>query len=185
MGTTATVGVGVIGTGFGRRVVAPVFAATEGCEVVDVVSPRDERGVRARSGACRRRSRRACTRRRSCTRGMSVAASRRARPCCATSRSRSTPTRRGSRWKRPRRPGVVALLQLRVPLPPGRAPAPRAGAGRVARHGRARAVERISRPGRACRCAATAGSSTAASAAAGSARGVRTRSTPCAGRSAT
>ena len=33
--------VGVIGTGFGARVVAPVFAATRGCEVVDVVSARD------------------------------------------------------------------------------------------------------------------------------------------------
>jgi predicted dehydrogenase len=33
--------IGVIGTGFGARVVAPVFAATEGCEVVDVVSSRD------------------------------------------------------------------------------------------------------------------------------------------------
>ena len=32
-------GVGVVGTGFGRRVVAPVYAATDGCEVVDVVSP--------------------------------------------------------------------------------------------------------------------------------------------------
>jgi predicted dehydrogenase len=31
----------VIGTGFGARVVAPAFAATAGCEVVDVVSPRD------------------------------------------------------------------------------------------------------------------------------------------------
>ena len=32
--------VGIIGTGFGQRVVAPVFAATAGCEVVDVVSAR-------------------------------------------------------------------------------------------------------------------------------------------------
>src|SRR4029077_15295081 len=38
----------VVGTGFGARVVAPAFAATAGCEVVDVVSPRDERaGLRA------------------------------------------------------------------------------------------------------------------------------------------
>ncbi len=37
-----TVRVAVIGTGFGARVVAPVFAATEGCEVVAVVSPRDD-----------------------------------------------------------------------------------------------------------------------------------------------
>jgi predicted dehydrogenase len=35
------VNVGIIGTGFGARVVAPVFAATEGCNVVDVVSPRN------------------------------------------------------------------------------------------------------------------------------------------------
>lgn len=33
--------VAVIGRGFGARVVAPVFAATPGCTVVDVVSPRD------------------------------------------------------------------------------------------------------------------------------------------------
>jgi predicted dehydrogenase len=39
--------VGVIGRGFGARVVAPVFAKTEGCEVVDVVSPRDEGAVTA------------------------------------------------------------------------------------------------------------------------------------------
>jgi predicted dehydrogenase len=34
--------VAVIGTGFGARVVAPAFDATDGCEVVDVVSPRDD-----------------------------------------------------------------------------------------------------------------------------------------------
>ena len=39
--------VGVIGTGFGSRTVAPVFAATEGCTVVDVVSARDDAGVAA------------------------------------------------------------------------------------------------------------------------------------------
>ena len=39
--------VGIIGTGFGARVVAPVFAATEGCEVVDVVSARDTAAVLA------------------------------------------------------------------------------------------------------------------------------------------
>jgi len=38
--------VAVIGTGFGGRVVAPAFAATEGCEVVDVVSARDDAEVR-------------------------------------------------------------------------------------------------------------------------------------------
>src|SRR2546428_9386214 len=39
--------VAVIGTGFGARVVAPTFAATPGCEVVDVVSPRDNEAVAA------------------------------------------------------------------------------------------------------------------------------------------
>jgi predicted dehydrogenase len=39
--------VAVVGTGFGRRVVAPVFAATDGCDVVDVVSARDDDAVRA------------------------------------------------------------------------------------------------------------------------------------------
>ena len=39
--------VGVIGTGFGARVVAPVFESTEGCSVVDVVSARDDSGVAA------------------------------------------------------------------------------------------------------------------------------------------
>jgi predicted dehydrogenase len=38
--------VGVIGTGFGARVVAPAFEAS-GCEVVDVVSARDPRSVEA------------------------------------------------------------------------------------------------------------------------------------------
>lgn len=38
--------VGVIGTGFGARVVAPVFAETDGCEVVDVVTARDAAAVR-------------------------------------------------------------------------------------------------------------------------------------------
>jgi len=40
-----TVRVGVIGTGFGRRVVAPAFAATDGCEVVEVVSARNDADV--------------------------------------------------------------------------------------------------------------------------------------------
>ncbi len=42
-----TVRVGVVGAGFGARVVAPVFAATDGCEVVDVVSTRDADAVAA------------------------------------------------------------------------------------------------------------------------------------------
>lgn len=37
--------VAVVGTGFGARVVAPAFAATAGCQVVDVVSPRDDDAV--------------------------------------------------------------------------------------------------------------------------------------------
>ena len=39
--------VGVIGTGFGGSVVAPAFAATEGCTVVEVVTPRDDTAVAA------------------------------------------------------------------------------------------------------------------------------------------
>lgn len=39
--------VGVIGTGFGGRVVAPVFDATDGCRVVGVVSARDDAAVTA------------------------------------------------------------------------------------------------------------------------------------------
>ena len=35
----------VIGTGFGARIVAPAFAATAGCEVVEVVSPRDDDAI--------------------------------------------------------------------------------------------------------------------------------------------
>ena len=42
-----SVTVGVIGTGFGARVVAPVFAETDGCTVVGVVSARDEAGIAA------------------------------------------------------------------------------------------------------------------------------------------
>lgn len=42
--------VGVIGRGFGERVVAPAFQAIDGCEVVDVVSPRDGAAVAALSG---------------------------------------------------------------------------------------------------------------------------------------
>jgi len=47
MGRDGSVGVGVIGRGFGHNVVAPVFAATEGCTLVDVISPRDADAVRA------------------------------------------------------------------------------------------------------------------------------------------
>jgi predicted dehydrogenase len=39
--------IGVIGRGFGARVVAPVFRDTKGCEVVDVVTPRDDASVTA------------------------------------------------------------------------------------------------------------------------------------------
>lgn len=48
---TTAVRIGVIGTGFGARVVAPVFEATEGCDVVDVVSARDADAV---AELCRR-----------------------------------------------------------------------------------------------------------------------------------
>jgi predicted dehydrogenase len=37
--------VGVIGRGFGARVVAPVYQETDGCEVVAVVTPRDDEAV--------------------------------------------------------------------------------------------------------------------------------------------
>ena len=39
--------VAVIGGGFGQRVVAPVFAGTDGCDVAGVVSARDDAAVRA------------------------------------------------------------------------------------------------------------------------------------------
>ena len=47
MSARGALGVTVIGTGFGARVVAPAFAATAGVEVVAVVSARDERAVAA------------------------------------------------------------------------------------------------------------------------------------------
>jgi predicted dehydrogenase len=43
--STEQVRVGVIGRGFGARVVAPAFDQTDGCKVIDVVSPRDEAAV--------------------------------------------------------------------------------------------------------------------------------------------
>ncbi|MHB8669791.1 MAG: Gfo/Idh/MocA family protein [Acidimicrobiales bacterium] len=42
--------VGVVGTGFGARVVAPVFGATPGVEVAEVVSARDDAAVAALCG---------------------------------------------------------------------------------------------------------------------------------------
>lgn len=39
--------VGIVGTGFGGGVVAPAFGATDGCTVVDVVTPRDDAAVAA------------------------------------------------------------------------------------------------------------------------------------------
>ena len=44
---TDIVRVGVIGTGFGASTVAPAFQATDGCTVVDVVTPRDDAAVAA------------------------------------------------------------------------------------------------------------------------------------------
>lgn len=46
-----TVRIGIIGTGFGARVMAPVLNETPGCEVVEVVSARDDAGV---AGLCDR-----------------------------------------------------------------------------------------------------------------------------------
>lgn len=43
----AQVRVGIIGRGFGQRVVSRAYDDTEGCQVVDVVSPRDEAAVAA------------------------------------------------------------------------------------------------------------------------------------------
>lgn len=37
----------MIGRGFGQTIVGPVFAETEGCTLVDVISPRDDDAVRA------------------------------------------------------------------------------------------------------------------------------------------
>jgi predicted dehydrogenase len=45
MADEQTLRVGVIGRGFGARAVAPAFAKTERCQVVDVVSPRDDQAV--------------------------------------------------------------------------------------------------------------------------------------------
>jgi predicted dehydrogenase len=42
--------VGVIGTGFGSTVVAPAFQSVEGCELVEVVTPRDDAAVAALCG---------------------------------------------------------------------------------------------------------------------------------------
>jgi predicted dehydrogenase len=42
--------IGIVGAGFGARVVAPVFAGTDGCDVVDVVSARDDAAVRTLCG---------------------------------------------------------------------------------------------------------------------------------------
>jgi predicted dehydrogenase len=47
MTASAALGVAVIGTGFGARVVAPTFAAIEGVEVIAVASARDEAAVAA------------------------------------------------------------------------------------------------------------------------------------------
>jgi predicted dehydrogenase len=47
MSAGGTVRVGVIGTGIGARVVAPAFDVTDGCTVVELVSPRDDAAVTA------------------------------------------------------------------------------------------------------------------------------------------
>ncbi|MDA8047750.1 MAG: Gfo/Idh/MocA family oxidoreductase [Actinomycetota bacterium] len=50
MSTVEEIRVGVIGTGFGQKVVARAFEATDGCSVTDVVSPRDAEAVRQLCG---------------------------------------------------------------------------------------------------------------------------------------
>jgi predicted dehydrogenase len=47
MGVAQVVRVGVIGTGFGAGVVAPAFRAAPDCDVVEVVTPRDDAAVSA------------------------------------------------------------------------------------------------------------------------------------------
>ena len=49
-GSAGPVRIGVIGTGFGAQVVAPAYAAVDGCVVVEVVTPRDTAGVAALCG---------------------------------------------------------------------------------------------------------------------------------------
>ena len=174
----------VIGTGLRRRVVAPVFAATDGCEVVDVVSPRDDDAVEPRDRASRRRPR---------ERALAAVPARRAR------------ARR--RWPRARRclcdkpfaldadeaaalvaeaaaAGVVALCNFEFRFHPVRRllrELVRTDAlGPIEHVHWTHSQRRVA--GR--RCAATAGSSTATAVAAGSARGARTRSTRSAGASA-
>ena len=44
---SAPIRIGIVGSGFGARIVAPAFASTDGCEVVDVVSARDDAAVKA------------------------------------------------------------------------------------------------------------------------------------------
>ena len=56
MSPVANLRVGVIGTGFGARVVAPVFHETDGCEVVEVVTRARRRRRRRLVRADRRRS---------------------------------------------------------------------------------------------------------------------------------
>jgi predicted dehydrogenase len=50
MGDKETMRVGIIGRGFGARVVAPTFKSIGGCDVVDVVSPRHDEAVTALCG---------------------------------------------------------------------------------------------------------------------------------------
>ena len=115
-----TVRIGVVGTGFGARVVAPVFDSTPGCEVVDVVSARDDAGGRP---ALRSR------RRRPAQRALAAVPARRARPArdragitpsCATSRSASARSRPSRSWARPTPPECLHLLNFEFRYDPMR-----------------------------------------------------------------
>ena len=93
MGSEPTVRVGVIGRGFGARVVAPMFEATDGCEVVDVVSPTATNtpspncAPEPTSTCCR------CIRRRSCTSTTSGGPSTAVTQCSVTNPSGAMPPR--------------------------------------------------------------------------------------------
>ena len=103
--STAVLRVGVIGRGFGARVVAPSFEDTEGCTVVDIVSARDEgtRCPRCVPGTISISF--PSTRLPSCTSITCEEPSRRGTPSCAISPS-GAPLRRRRRWSiSPPRPG--------------------------------------------------------------------------------
>ena len=182
MGSAATVRVGVIGRGIGAHVVAPVFEETDGCTVVDVVSPRDDDAVTA-----------LCARddvdlisvhsppflhldhvRRAIERGHAVLCD---KPFGVNALEAE------EMHDLARRRGDVEPRQLRVPLSPGTEQAPRPGARRRRRNRGARAVERRSRASGVTRRVRSVGCSTRRSAAVGCERTQATASTSSVGRS--